>query len=369
MNVLFSLPKLLSGPGVLAELPAELEAFGVRRPMLISDAGLNRAGLVSTVAACLQPGAVIHPHVGENPTCADADAAFSAYVAGNCDGIVALGGGSVLDTAKFLAAMVYCKTLSAAQLLGRSDLIGASVPPLVAIPTTVGTGSESSPATGLHPDPQARAVGTRSPFLIPKVVICDAEMALTLPPRLIAATGVDALSHCLEGYLARTEHPVIDAIALDGLARAKANLHAATQGNLESLQLMMVASFAGGVSIQKGLGPAHAIALACGDQHLHHGTLVAAAMPSVMDLLASRLPEKTARVAEAVGLASGRDLGPMLRELNRSLGLPDNLRELGYRVRSMDVLVDAMAASPFNRTAGYAPTRAEYLALAGELTA
>lgn len=369
MTTVFPLPKLLLGVGMLSALPRELEALEVRRPLLISDRGLERVGLVSTVARHLPSEATVHSSVGENPSCADADAAFAAYSTGHCDGIVALGGGSVLDTAKFTAGMVHCKTLSAAQLLGKSDLIGPRVAPLIAIPTTVGTGSESSPATGLHPDPDSRAVGTRSPFLIPRVVICDAEMVRSLPRRLVAATGVDALSHCLEGYLAEPAHPIVDAIALDGLARAATHLHAAAQGSIDSLQSLMAASFAGGVAIHKGLGPAHAIAVACGDQHLHHGALVAAVLPAVMELLASRAPEKTGRVAHAMGLASGDRLGPALRDLNRSLGLASSLRALGYEVRSIDGLVDAIMASPFNRTAVYAPTPAEYRDLVAELTA
>jgi alcohol dehydrogenase class IV len=369
MATLLPLPKLVVGAGALRELRAELAALQVRRPLLVSDAGIERAGLVSRVAEHLPQGAGVHASVGENPTCADADAAYEAYRRGDCDGIVALGGGSVLDTAKFVAGMAHCGSLAAAQLLGRSELIGPGVAPLIALPTTVGTGSESSPATGLHPDPRSRAVGTRSAFLIPRVVICDPLLAASLPARLVAATGIDALSHCLEGYLAQPDHPIADAIALDGLARAFRNVQAATQHSTEALEMMMIASFAGGVAIHKGLGPAHAIAVACGDQDLHHGALVAAVLPAVMQLMVLRAPQTSRRAAQALGLASEEDLPAALGDLIRALGLRTSLGALGYRVPSIEPLVEAMVASPFNRSAPYAPSAGEYREITRALTA
>ena len=369
MNSVLPLPRLVAGVGKLSALADELASMEIRRPLLLSDAGLVRAGVVDKVHHCLPPDAVMHAQVGENPTCADADLAFDAYSTAACDGIVAVGGGSVLDTAKFVAAMVHCRGLSAGELMGHSDWVGPRVAPLIAIPTTVGTGSESSPASGLHPNAQARAVGLRSPYLVPRLVLCDAELVRSLPRRLVAATGIDALSHCLEGALAVPAHPVVDAIALKGLVGAMKHLPAAFAGKVDDLQMMMLVSFAGGAAIHKGLGPVHAIALACGDQHLHHGALVAASIPAVMSLLAERAPEATTCIARALGLPTGRALATALRELILSLGLPQSLRELGYRVGSIDELVAAMVASPFNRSAAYAPTPEEYRALALELTA
>lgn len=369
MNSTFPLPKLVAGIGTLSVLADELAAMEIRRPLLLSDAGLHRAGLVDKVLQHLPPNTVVHAQVGENPTCADADLAFNAYSKAECDGIVALGGGSVLDTAKFLAAMVHCGDLSARELIGHSEWVGPRVAPLIAIPSTVGTGSESSPASGLHPDSKSRAVGLRSAFLVPRLVLCDAELARSLPRRLVAATGIDALSHCLEGALAQPTQPIVEAIALDGLVRAVKHLPMAVEGHVDDLQMMMAASFAGGAAIHKGLGPVHAIALACGDQHLHHGALVAAAIPAVMSLLAERAPEATARIARVLGLSNGHELAESLRELILSLGLAVNLRELGYSVGSVDELAAAMVASPFNRSAVYAPTFEEYRALVRELTA
>ena len=368
MVTVLSLPRLVFGAGALGALPAELAVLGVSHPLLISDRGLERAGAVAAVARLL-PGVAQFLDVPENPTLAGADAALAAYRAAECDGIVALGGGSVLDTAKFVAALAAGGVADAAALHGRPERI-AAVAPLVAIPTTVGTGSESSPVAALHADPRALAVGTRSPRLVPLVALCDPDLARTLPKRLVAATGMDALSHCLEGFFANPANPVIDALALDGVARVRAGIAAAAEESDDGARgSLMVAAFAGGAAIHKGLGPAHAIALACGDQDLHHGVLVAAALPVTVALVAPHAPAKAARVAAALGLAGAGDIPDALRALNRALGLPGSYREAGYRASSAAALVDSMVASPFNRTSPYAPTRDEYRRAAETLLA
>lgn len=362
------LPRWILGPGSLSGLPGELALLRVARPLLLSDEGLARAGVLETVAAFLPPGTARHLLAAEDPTCRDADQAFAVYQASGCDGIVALGGGSVIDTAKIVAALVQVPADGARGLLGRPDRIGPGVAPLLVVPTTIGTGSESSPATGLHPDAGTRAIGTRSPFLVPRAVISDPQLVRSLPPRLVAATGMDALAHCLEGFLADPPHPLVDAIALDGLARAYGHVQAALHPGADAARLeLMVASFAGGVAIHKGLGPAHAIALACGDQRLHHGMMVAAALPEAMAIAADKVPAKSDRLAQALGLCSRFDIAPALRELNAALDLPTHLGRAGYRVSDPDGLVQAMATSPFNRSAAYAPSADEYRAMAATL--
>lgn len=361
------LPRWILGAGSITQLPGELDLLCVQRPLLLSDEGLERVGVVNQVATRLPAGAR-HLLASEDPTCHDADAAWEVYRAAGCDGIVALGGGSVIDTAKIVAALVQAPAANARALLGRADLIGPGVAPLIAVPTTIGTGSESSPATGLHPSAGTRAIGTRSPFLVPRSVVSDPLLVRSLPPRLVAATGMDALAHCLEGFLAEPPHPLVDAIALDGLARAYANLQAALHPEADSArQELMVASFAGGVAIHKGLGPAHAIALACGDQRLHHGTLVAAALPGAMEIAAAKVPAKSDRLAEALQLPSRFDLAPALRNLNAALDLPPHLGRAGYRVLDPDALAQAMFDSTFNRSAAYAPAIDEYRAMAHAL--
>ena len=148
----------------------------------------------------LPPDAAQCLDVPENPTLACADVAFAAYRDAGCDGIVALDGGSVLDTAKFVAALAGSGPARAADLQGKPERIGLHMAPLVAIPTTVGTGSESSPVAALHDDPRSPAVGTRSPRLVPRIAVCDPNLARTSPRRLVAATGIDAGRTASKGF-------------------------------------------------------------------------------------------------------------------------------------------------------------------------
>lgn len=370
MIVMSPLPRLVFGPGAVSALPDELLSLGVVRPLLLSDRGLERAGAVAAVLRTLPGPVVQHLDVPENPTAAGVDAALATYREAGCDGVVALGGGSVIDTAKMVAALAFVGLERAADLIGRPERLGPGVAPLVAVPTTVGTGSESSPVAALHFVPTGPAIGTRSPLLTPRVAICDPDLVRTLPRRLIAATGVDALSHCLEGYFAEPASPVIDALALDGMARVFADIRSALKPEGDAARAsLMAAAFAGGAAIHKGLGPAHAIALACGDQDLHHGMLVAAALPPTLDLVARHCPAKANRIATALGLESGGELGGAVRALVKDIGLPGTYRDAGYAAGPMDGLLAAVTASPFNRTSAYVPTAAEYEAVLRDLVA
>jgi 4-hydroxybutyrate dehydrogenase len=370
MSSVLLLPRLVFGEGASSELTTELSLLGLHRPLLISDRGLERAGIVAMVVRWLPNRTARYLDVPENPTAAAADAAYAAYVDSSCDSVVALGGGSVLDTAKIVAALASQSVSRASQLLGKPQLIGAAVAPLIAIPTTVGTGSESSPVAALHLEPNGPAIGTRSFQLVPKVAICDPLLARTLPRRLVAATGIDALSHCIEGYFAEPASPVIDALALDGIARVFADIRSAMEPEGDAARgSLMVAAFAGGAAIHKGLGPAHAIAVACGDQDLHHGTLIGVALPHTVGVVAAHSLAKAARVAAVLGLRSGAEIASALKALNGSLNLPATLQAAGYRPGPIDHLVDTMVGSPFNRTTPYAPTAKEYREITLELMA
>ena len=364
------LPRLIFGPGAVSSLASELRSLSVQRPLLISDRGLEQAGAVAALLRALPLPAGQFLDVPENPTAAGADAGYAAYREGNCDGVVALGGGSVLDTAKIVAALAAGGLAGAAHLLGRSELVGPGTAPLIAIPTTVGTGSESSPVAALHFVAGGPGTGTRSPHLVPRVAILDPDLARTLPPRLVAATGIDALSHCVEGFFSEPANPIVDALALDGLARAYANVRAAMHpGGDEARGAMLLAAFAGGAAIHKTLGPAHAVALTCSDQHVHHGVLIAAALPFTVQLVGSHAPAKAERLAAAIGLARGADLSEAIRGLVRSLGLPASFKQAGYQAGSIDAMAADMVASPFNRASPYKPSKADYAVIMGELLA
>jgi 4-hydroxybutyrate dehydrogenase len=370
MGPALTLPRLVFGPGKLAALDSELKRLGVSRPLLISDRGLERAGTVGLVIDAAPSLTCRFLDVPENPTALGADLAASCYRASSCDGIVALGGGSVIDTAKFVAALVCADVADASALIGKPERLGPRVAPLIAMPTTLGTGSESSPVAALHFKAGGPAIGTRSDLLVPRVALCDPDLARTLPARLVAATAIDALSHCIEGFFAEPANPVIDALALDGIARVFADIEPACQPDGDHARMsLMAAAFAGGVAIHKGLGPAHAVALACGDQHAHHGTLVGVALPQTTQLLAQHLPAKAARIRTVLGLPRDGDIGLALTLLIRNLGLPETLAASGYHVEDTDALVARLIASPFNQTSPYVPSETEYRALAHRIIA
>ena len=360
MSSALSLPRLVFGAGSLRELAAELASLGTSRPLLISDRGLERAAIVAAVRNAVPTIAATFLDVPENPIAAGSDAALHAYQQAECDGVIALGGGSVLDTAKIVAALAGSGIAAAADLIGKPGLIRA-VAPLIAVPTTVGTGSDSSPVAGLHLEPFGPMIGTRHHLLVPRLTLCDPDLVRTLPRRLIAATAIDALSHCIEGYFAEPANPIIDALALDGIARVFADVHAALEPDGDAARAsLMAAAFEGGAAIHKGLGPAHAIATVCADQDHHHGTLIGVALSRTVRLLARHVPGKAARIASAMGVAAGSDLGETLRSLIGSLGLPDTLAAVGYDIEAVEPLVAGMVASHFNRTSPYAPTAEEY---------
>lgn len=364
MGPAITLPRLVFGAGALASLAGELALLGIARPLLVSDRGLESAGVVARVEA-VTVFAAKFLDVPENPTVAGVDAGGALYHAGDCDGVVALGGGSVLDSGKMIAALALSGG-KAAGLIGRYDLVTA-VAPLIAIPTTVGTGSESSPVAAVHRDAHSSAVGTRGPMMVPRVALCDPDLARTLPRRLIAATAIDALSHCLEGFFAEPPNPVVDALALDGIARVFADVHAALEpGGDAARTSLMAAAFAGGAAIHKGLGPAHAVALSCGEADVHHGTLIGVALPHTLRLLARHVPAKAARIAAVINAS---DIADAVAALIASLGLPSSLTGAGFHGSITEPLVAAMVASPFNRTSAYVPSAAEYRTIAEAIAA
>jgi alcohol dehydrogenase class IV len=200
------------------------------------------------------------------------------------------------------------------------------------------------------------------------VALCDPELTLTLPPRLTAGTGMDALSHCIEGFLAKPLAPQIDAIALAGMRRVVEHVARAVRdgADREARWHMLMASLEGGIAIAKGLGPVHAMANAFGDQGLHHGLLCALSLPGSLELMMRHAPQPMAQIAAALGVADSAAVPARLRGLNAELGLPADLRSAGLQGDALDEMSEDAAASPFNRTSPYAPSRAEYAELMAE---
>jgi alcohol dehydrogenase class IV len=370
MIPLLKFPKVQFGFGAIETLPAELIEFGILRPLYLTDKGLIKCGVFSIVRRAM-PGeakVAVFDETPENPTVEGVERALSAYREGDCDGIVAVGGGSVIDTAKAVS-LLSGHPGSLSDYHDHPEKITSSTAPLIAIPTTAGTGSEASRGAGIHPDSSSRSAGVNSEHLVPRVAICDPDLTLSLPPDLTAATGMDALSHCVEGFLAKSVNPPVDAIALDGVRRVFAYLERAVadRNDREARWQMMMAALEGGMSISKGLGPAHALGNTFGDHGFRHGILVTMALPSVLRMIEKHAGGKMDRLAEAMGLKSRDAVPDAIKAFNARLGLPTSLHKIGYPDGDRDEMAGDAVKSFFNAWSPHPPTLAEYKALIQEI--
>jgi 4-hydroxybutyrate dehydrogenase len=340
--------------GVLSQLRAECERVGIRRPLIVTDAGVKAAGLLDKATAAL-PGLqpAVFDQTPSNPTEAAVRAAVEVYQAQGCDGLIALGGGSAIDCAKGVAiACTHEGPLKTyATIEGGSLKITDRVPPLIAVPTTAGTGSEVARGAIVIVD-DGRKLGFHSWHLVPKTALLDPELTLGLPPMLTAATGMDAIAHCMETFMAPPFNPPADGIGLDGLARGWAHIERATKnGQDRDARLnMMSASMQGAMAFQKGLGCVHSLSHSLGgvNPRLHHGTLNAVFLPAVIRFNAEaesmKKDNRLQRMAHAMGLSSGSDVAEAVTEMNARLGLPTGLAAMGVTPDLFDrVIAGAMA--------------------------
>jgi 4-hydroxybutyrate dehydrogenase len=348
MHSRFSFPTdILFGTGSLAELPAELGRIGCRRPLLVTDRGLRSAGLLDQVVGVLA-GADLSPRVFEevepNPVLENVEAGGEAFRSGDCDGVVAVGGGSSLDVGKAVRLRVTHEgpLWQYDDVRGGAEKIRGGMPPMVAIPTTAGTGSEvgrSAVITMADAEGVTRKTVLFSPHLMPTLALCDPELTISLPPRLTAATGMDALTHNVEAYLSRGYHPICDAIALEGARLAVQHLGAATHtgADLEARAGMMMAAIMGATAFQKGLGATHSLAHPLSSMAgMHHGTANALLLPAVLRYNQVTSAQRMADLARAARLTYDPDIGggaqaliAAVEALNRDLELPTRLRDAG----------------------------------------
>jgi 4-hydroxybutyrate dehydrogenase len=361
------------GAGALSTLTEQLTAAGITRPLIVSDRGLAATGLVKRIEALCPPGSPAFLDVPANPTEAASRAALAVYQAHGCDGICAVGGGSPIDLAKCVALLAgHAEPLeSYAAIYVGLPRITAAIAPVVAIPTTAGTGSEVGRAALITLE-DGRKLGFISPYLIPRRAVCDPELTLGLPPFLTAATGLDALSHCIETFLSPRFNPPAEAIALDGAGRIWRNIEAAfAHGNdVQARSEMMMGALQGGLTFQKGLGAVHALSHALGglkQPSLHHGTLNAILLPPVVRFNTGHVGDKIERLNAALGLPATADLPAELNALNRRLQIPMGLRTLGVPSEKLPWVVERSLQDHSHQTNPRPATADDYARLLAEV--
>ena len=356
--------------GAVRLLAQECARVGITRPLLVTDAGVKAAGVLQKALDAL-PGmtVAVFDQTPSNPTEAAVRAAVALYKAQGCDGLIAVGGGSAIDCGKGIAiAATHDGPLTHyATIEGGSPRITERAAPLIAVPTTSGTGSEVARGAIIIVDDH-RKLGFHSWHLVPKAAICDPELTLGLPPMLTAATGMDAIAHCMETFMSAAFNPPADGIALDGLTRGWAHIEQATRdGSDRDARLhMMSASMQGAMAFQKGLGAVHSLSHSLGgvNPRLHHGTLNAMFLPAVVRFNATaasvQKDRRLERMAAAMGLAAASDIAPAIRDMSARLGLPTGLAAMGVTESMFDDIITGAMADHCHATNPRVATADEY---------
>lgn len=353
-------------------LREELMLAGKTRPLIVTDHGIVRAGLVDRVYNAIPKDCsfVIFDKTPTNPTEAAARAAADLYANENCDCFIALGGGSPIDLAKAAALTVTHEgqMVDYAAIYGGVTKIANCLPPLFAIPTTAGTGSEVGRGALIIVD-DGRKLGFLSPYFVPTAAICDPTLTYGLPPSLTAATGMDAITHCVETFLAPAFNPPADGIAIEGLRLSWPSIEDATYKSVpQSRRNMMAAAMMGAMAFQKGLGAVHAASHALGglkSKSLHHGTLNAVLLPHVIRFNAPACENRYPRLLEAMGYNYNgvEDFVARLTERTSGLGLPSSLSEMGLELKDVEPSAIIAEKDHTNATNPRLVTSADYVKL------
>ncbi|MFQ5971050.1 MAG: iron-containing alcohol dehydrogenase [Alphaproteobacteria bacterium] len=343
------------GAGKIATLPDACRELGIDRPMLVTDPGLAALPMIAEAIGRNEAAGlptILFQDVRPNPVHANVEVGIAAFRQHDRDGIIAVGGGSALDVGKVIALMVG-QTMSIWDFVdGRDDWRRANheaIVPVIAVPTTAGTGSETG-RSGVITDEAAKTKRIIfHPRIMPSIVISDPELTVGLPPHITAATGMDALAHCLEAYCSPVPNPFCDGVALEGMRLIHTNLRRAVEhgDDLAARARMLAAASMGSTAFQKGLGAIHALSHPVGALYdTHHGLTNAVVMPYVLAFNRPAIEDALARVAAYLGLDEPGFDGFMawILDLRERIGIPHTLAELGVEEARLDVLA-AMAAA------------------------
>jgi alcohol dehydrogenase len=350
------------GAGRIAELADAVAAAGMRRPLLVTDPRLAAMPMVDDALATLRSAEIscaVFSEVRPNPVAANVEAGVARLKQGGHDGVIAFGGGSALDVGKVIAFMArQTRPMWDFEDVGdywtRADPQG--IAPIVAVPTTAGTGSEVGRAGVITDEATHTKKVIFHPLMMPKVVICDPELTVGMPPAITAGTGMDAFAHCLEAYCGPSYHPLADGIALEGMRLVKESLVRAVRDgrDLDARAHMMAAAAMGATAFQKALGAIHALSHPVGALHdTHHGMTNAVFMPYVLAFNRAAVTEKIERLSSYLGLSPSFDAFlAFVLDLRESIGVPHTLQGLGVDGSEADRIA---AMAPQDPTAGGNP--------------
>ncbi|MCC5972332.1 MAG: iron-containing alcohol dehydrogenase [Pararhodobacter sp.] len=344
------------GAGRISELAEHCKAAGMRRPLLVTDKALAALPITAQALEVLEAGGLgraVFSEVDANPTEHNMEAGLKTYRAGGHDGVVCFGGGSALDLGKMVALMAG-QSLSVWELEDVGDwwmrADAAKIAPIVAVPTTAGTGSEVGRAGVLTNSETHKKKIIFHPRLMPAITICDPELTVGMPKFITAGTGMDALAHCLEAYCSPHYHPMSQGIALEGMRLVFENLPKvySTPDDLEARAHMMSAAMMGAVAFQKGLGAIHSLSHPVGAVYnTHHGTTNAVVMPMVLDFNRPAIDARIGRAADYLGINGGFDgFHARIMALRSELAIPASLSEIGVEAARLDELTEMALEDP-----------------------
>ena len=344
------------GAGRITELAEHCKAVGIQRPLLVTDKALAGLPITAQALDILEAaglGRAVFSDVDPNPNEHNMAAGIAVYKAGGHDGVICFGGGSALDLGKMIALMAD-QTVSVWDLEDIGDwwtrADASKIAPIIAVPTTAGTGSEVGRAGVLTNSATHKKKIIFHPKLMPAVTICDPELTVGMPRFITAGTGMDAFAHCLEAYCSPFFHPMSQGIALEGLRLVNEYLPRAyaTPGDLEARAQMMAAAAMGAVAFQKGLGAIHSLSHPVGAIYgTHHGTTNAVVMPVVLDFNRPAIEERLTRAADYLGIKGGFDgFRARVMDLRAELGIPANLTAMGVEAARLDEMTEMALEDP-----------------------
>ena len=355
--------------GSLKKISEVLKAHGIKKPLICTDPGLSSIGMTDKIRNLLsnELSPTFYEETPANPTEKAVNEALEAYKTNECDGVIGFGGGSSMDLGKAVALMANHEgdVVDYSLNEGGFGKINKTVP-MIAIPTTSGTGSEVSVGSVIIMN-DGRKLILASEHLRPAAAICDPELTLGLPPILTAGAGMDALTHCIEAIMSPINDPPAEAVGLDGIekiVKKESLVRACDDGQDKDARWnMMMASTEGAMAFSKGLGAVHSMSHAIGaDQELrlHHGTLNAVILPTVLRFNKDHVGNKYSNISRAMGKKDSSDLSEIIELLNIEIGLPVGLKEMGVTENMIPSLVEHSETDPSNATTPRLPNRGEW---------